>query len=84
MVKETEAPEQPDMDSETIPSGLPSIPFQDILRTSSRLEKSLKAYASKPAVANLLYHLDGLKKALPSAMRECGINVPVDSPAQKA
>ena len=83
-VKETEVPEQPDIDSETIPSSLPSIPFQDILRTSSRLERSLKPYADRPGVVKFLFHLKGLKDSLPEAMRECGINVPVDKVSQKA
>jgi hypothetical protein len=56
----------------------PSLPFQDIIRSSSALERHLVPYRDRAAVDKVLYHLKGLREVLPQAMRECGMEVPVD------
>jgi hypothetical protein len=56
----------------------PSLQFQDIIRSSSALERHLSPYRDRAAVNKVLYHLKGLREVLPQAMRECGMEVPVD------
>lgn len=82
--KETILPDEPPCDSEEIAysSGAitPSIPFQDLLRLSNTLKKTLKPYQDRASVIEVLFHLKEIQKILPKAMRDCGLVVPVPDP----